>query len=364
MINKKIAVIGAGVIGLAAAYKLSQAGHAITVFEKEAAPAQHISGHNSGIIHAGLYYKPGSLKARFCIEGRSMIYDFCAAHNVRTKKIGKLIVATHEAQMEKLNWVYQNAQAIGATEVKLLNANEVAQLEPGVEAIAAILSPETGIFDVKAFSAVLISEIEKAGGEIIYNQKIDKIANSEKKYIIENKKFDAIVNAAGLWAVDVARKIQGLDQSQIPEYYFAKGNYFRLAVPTPFNHLVYPLPMPGGLGIHVSFDFSGTARFGPDVQWLDELKEEPDYTVDESRRENFRAAIATYYPAIKDMQLEPDYAGIRPKLVPADEPDADFIIQDCAELGLRNLINLYGFESPGLTGCLAIGQYLTQLINC
>jgi len=359
-----VAVIGAGVIGLGVARVLALAGREVFVLESERMVGVHTSSRNSEIIHAGIYYPPGSLKARLCLEGRRALYPFCAERGVPHARTGKLIVATSEEEIPVLERLKGVAEANGVDDMAWLSAREAQVLEPEVFCVRALLSPSTGIIDSHALLMSLRADALAAGASIalmtpvlsgcVSDDGIDLSLGGQESAKV---RFKLVVNCAGLWAQEVARRIEGLPRKSIPPQRFARGHYFVLAGRSPFRHLIYPIPAPGGLGTHVTLDLAGTARFGPDVQWVDGV----DYRFDESRSEAFYRAIRRYYPALSDCQLQPGYVGVRPKISGPEEPAADFMIQGPAEHGVPGLINLYGIESPGLTAVLALASEVRRL---
>ncbi len=360
-------VVGAGVIGLAVGRALALAGREVLVLEAEAAIGTGTSSRNSEVIHAGLYYPAGSLKARFCVEGRRALHAYAAARGFAAKPVGKIIVATDEGQRGDLDRIAAAAIANGVDDLRLVGADEVARMEPEVRAVAALHSPSTGIVDTHAYMLALQGDLENAGGAVVLHAPViggravadgvELDVGGAEPITLEAK---TVVIAAGLGAVDLARSIAGLDPAKVPVLRLAKGNYFALSgVKAPFRRLVYPVPEPGGLGTHATLDLGGEVRFGPDVEWIDRI----DYTVDPARGERFYAAIRRYWPGLPDGALHPTFAGIRPKLSGPGEAAVDFRIDGPAEHGVAGLWNLYGFESPGLTGSLAIGRDLAARIE-
>ena len=354
-----VAVIGAGVVGLAVARALARASREVFVLEAERGVGFHTSSRNSEVIHAGIYYPTGSLKARLCVEGRRLLYAYCEERAIPHARPGKLIVATSEEELPTLERLKRTAESNGVEDLVWLSAGEARALEPDIRCLRALLSPSTGVIDSHALMASLRVEAEAAGASIALRTPVlggrvcnDGIELSLGGDGLTRVVFELVVNCAGLWAPDIARKIDGLPPKSVPVQRFARGHYFVLAGRSPFRHLVYPVPPPGGLGIHVTLDLSGAARFGPDVQWVSGV----DYRFDESRGEAFYGSIRRYYPGLDDGLLQPGYIGVRPKLSGPDEPPADFLIQGRAEHGVPGLINLYGIESPGLTAVLALAD--------
>lgn len=353
------AVIGAGVIGLAIARALAQAGLEVIVLEAEDRIGSVISARNSEVIHAGIYYPTASLKARLCVAGKHRLYDYCESHGVGHRRVGKLIVASEEAELVTLQRLKAQAAANGVNDLEWLDAGQVRDLEPAVHAVGALLSPSTGIIDSHAFMLALQGDLEGAGAAVAFRAPVRggevveagirlDVGGAEPTRLLARR----LVNAGGLAAHTIAASIAGPHQAFVPTLYLAKGNYYRLTRRAPFRHLIYPVPVAGGLGVHVSLDLAGQARFGPDVEWIETV----DYDVDPRRADRFYDAIRRYWPALPDRALEPDYAGIRPKLVPAGRPAADFLIQGPESHGVPGLVNLFGIESPGLTAALAIAE--------
>jgi len=369
--STEVVVIGAGVVGLAIARELALNGREVIVLEKNAGVGEETSARNSEVIHAGLYYPRGSLKARFCVEGRTRLYEYCEAKQIPYRRCGKLLVATHAAQLQKLDSVRAAAVANGVTDLEPLAAADVRRLEPHVHALAGFLSPSTGIIDSHAFMLALRGDLEAAGGAIATHCRVSEAERDGSELKITCHTADGpfalragtIVNAAGLHATRVARLLTPHDET-IPQPHFAKGNYFTYSGRSPFTHLVYPLPEDGGLGVHATLDLSGRVRFGPDVEWL--RNTDPgslDYGVDPARAEAFYGAIRSYWPALPDGGLAPAYSGVRPKISGCGEPAADFSIRRVGELGAARVVQLFGIESPGLTSALAIGAYVAELLR-
>ncbi len=359
-------VIGAGVVGLAVARALAMAGREVLVLESEAAIGTATSARNSEVIHAGIYYPQGSLKARLCVSGRAALYDFCARFGVEHRRCGKLIVATDAAQREDLAQIRQHALANGVNDLRLLDAAQVHALEPDLHAVAALLSPDTGIIDSHGLMLALQGDAEHHGALLALRAPVDGIVCEDDGFVIEvggdapmRLHANTLVNSAGHGAPALAARMQGLPAACVPRSWYAKGSYFSLAGRTPFQHLIYPLPEPGGLGTHLTLDLAGRARFGPDVEWVDRL----DYTLDPARADRFYAAIRRYWPALPDQALQPAYTGIRPKISGPGQPNADFRIDGPADHGIAGLVNLFGIESPGLTSSLAIGDHVCALLE-
>jgi len=359
-------VIGAGVVGLAIARALALAGRETLVLEAQGTIGTGTSSRNSEVIHAGLYYPPGSAKARLCVRGRELLYPFCESHGVQFRRCGKLIVATDGGQLEGLRALHANARACGVYDLQSLTAAQALKLEPSLACVAALLSPSTGIIDSHGLMLALQSDLERAGGAVAFHARVLRGRWAANRVWLEvggdvptQLAAVAVVNCAGLEAPQLARSITDLPAQTIPTQFLAKGNYYTLAGKAPFRHLVYPLPEPGGLGVHLTLDLSGRARFGPDVEWI----QQPDYFVDPARAERFSAAIRRYWPQLPDEALQPGYAGIRPKLSGPGQIAADFLIQGPKMHGVRGLVNLYGIESPGLTACLAIAEEVCGLLH-
>lgn len=361
-------VIGSGVIGLAIARKFALAGQEVLILEANKNMGLETSFRNSAVIHAGIYYPSQSLKAKLCVAGQKELYKFCQEYQVPYKQIGKLIVATHEKQLPKLEALYNQALLNGVTEVKIISAREVHQLEPNVRCVAALYSPTTGIINGRELMAVYLRHIESRGGVVRYNSRMIHAETKSDGFLVtvlrneiqEQIECDQLVNAAGLSAPEVGKSIAGVPPETIPRAYFAKGNYFKYVGPkSPFSRLVYPIPESAGLGIHATIDLTNTVRFGPDVEWVEEL----DYIVSPARKGSFLEEIRHYFPAIKEADLIPDFAGIRPKILPREQQPQDFVIQSEKEHGVRGLVNLYGMESPGLTSSLAIADYVESLLD-
>ena len=359
-------VIGAGVVGLAVGRALARRGREVLVLEATSAIGTGISSRNSEVIHAGIYYPPGSAKARLCVEGRRRLYEYCEAHGVSFRRCGKLIVATEETQLPALKAIEQKARRNGVDDLRWLSSAEAQRLEPALSCVGALLSPSTGILDTHAFMLSLQGEIEAGGGTVLCNaaatggRRVDGVLRLRAGRAESAMEIapSVVVNSAGLHAQQVAQSL-GVPPEAIPPLRYAKGNYFALQGTSPFRHLVYPVPEPGGLGVHLTLDLAGRARFGPDVEWIERL----DYSVDPGRAARFYGAIRRYWPALPDEALVPAYAGIRPKLGGPEAPAADFLIQGPRAHGLPGLVNLYGIESPGLTSSLAIAEQVADTVS-
>lgn len=365
-------VIGAGVVGLAVARALALQGREVMVLEAADAFGTGTSARNSEVIHAGIYYPAGSLKARLCVQGKQMLYDYCAERGIAHQRCGKLIVATSADQVDELRAIQQRAAANGVHDLRLLTRAEAQALEPSLQCHAALLSPSTGIVDSHGLMLSLLGDLEQAGGLLAANSEVKSLAALEDKAqaAIKMEVFGGeesteliarqVVNAAGLHAPALGARTQGLDLRHVPQAHFAKGNYFTLSGRAPFSRLIYPVPEPGGLGVHLTLDLGGQAKFGPDVQWVDSPH---DLEVDAARGNAFYAEVRRYWPELRDGALQPGYAGIRPKISAPGEPAADFVIQGPREHGVPGLVNLFGIESPGLTSCLALGAATVEALN-
>ncbi len=360
-------VIGAGVVGLAVARALALAGREVVVLEAADAIGTVTSSRNSEVIHAGIYYPTGSLKARFCVAGKRALYAYCEARGVPFQRCGKLIVATDADQIAQLPAIRKKAADNGVDDLVELSAAEARRLEPALHCTGALLSPSTGIVDSHGFMLALQGDAEAAGAMIAFSSAVlaGRVA-PDGGVVLEvggaesmNLAADIVVNSAGLQAPAVAARIDGLPRRAVPTPYFAKGNYYTLTGRSPFRRLIYPVPEAAGLGVHVSIDLGGQARFGPDVEWVDGPD---DYDVDPARAELFYAAVRRYWPGLPDGALQPGYAGIRPKLQAPGEPPRDFVVSGPAEHGVPGLVNLFGIESPGLTSALAIAGHAAALV--
>ena len=357
-------VVGAGVVGLAVARALAMAGREVIVLEAHETIGTETSSRNSEIVHAGIYYPKGSNMARLCVQGRRMLYRYCDDRGVPYSKCGKLIVATTEPETETLVSIKSRAEANGVEGMRLLTAAEAVALEPKLQCTAALFSPATGIVDSHSYMLALQGDAEANGAMLAFFSPLERaraIGDGIELEIggAEPMKLRArlVVNSTGLHAPILARKIEGMPANKIPTAYYAKGNYFTLAGRSPFSRLIYPVPVPGGLGVHITVDMGGQAKFGPDVEWIPGI----DYTVDPHRADKFYAAVRRYWPGLKDGALQPGYAGIRPKIVPPGAPAQDFTIQGPAEHGVPGLIHLFGIESPGLTASLALAERVVRV---
>ena len=363
-------VVGAGVVGLAVARALAMRGLETLVLERENAIGTGISSRNSEVIHAGLYYPGGSLKARLCVDGKRQLYAFCESHGVAYRRCGKLLVATDAEQLLGLQALQAQAAANGVDDLVLLDAAQARAMEPALTCLAALWSPSTGLIDSHALMLALQGDLERHGGMVALASPVQAVRASPGDHVIEvggalpmALAARIVVNAAGLWAPALAQSTAGLPSSARPTARFCKGNYFSLAGRAPFSRLIYPLPQRAGLGVHLTLDLGGQARFGPDVHWLADDTQEPiDYTVHPARADAFYAEVRRYWPALPDGALQPAYSGVRPKLAGPGEPAADFRIDGPAEHGVPGLVNLFGSESPGLTASRALaGEVLSRL---
>jgi L-2-hydroxyglutarate oxidase LhgO len=357
-------VVGAGVVGLAVARALALAGREVIILDAAEGIGTETSSRNSEVIHAGIYYPAGSLMARFCVAGRRALYAYCAAKGVPHADCGKLIVATNAEEDAMLAGIKRRAEMNGVEGMRILAAPEAIELEPNLSCTSALLSPATGIIDSHAFMLALQGDAENAGAVPVFRSPV-----TGGRAVSDGVEIDVggadpmtlrcrlLVNSAGLHAPGFASRIAGMPGDRVPSAYYAKGNYFTLSGRSPFSRLIYPVPVPGGLGVHLTIDLGGQARFGPDVQWIDTI----DYAVDPSRADSFYAAVRKYWPALRDGALQPGYSGIRPKVVPRGAPAQDFMVQGPQTHGMPGLINLFGIESPGLTAALALADHVVAL---
>jgi len=362
-------VIGAGVVGLAVARALALQGREVMVLEAANAIGTGTSSRNSEVIHAGIYYPQGSLKALLCVQGKQLLYDYCVQRGVGHQRCGKLIVATSEAQAAELRRIMAKAAANGVNDLVLLTREQATAMEPQLACVAAVHSPSTGIVDSHALMLALQGDLEHAGGFVVFNSPLAQAQCGQGAITLvaqDGTELEAtsVVNAAGLQAPALAAHFAGLDPAFVPPAYYAKGNYFTLSGRSPFSRLIYPVPEPAahlaGLGVHLTIDLGGQAKFGPDVQWVDSPD---DLLVDPSRAEAFYAEVRKYWPALPDGALLPGYAGIRPKIQPPGAPARDFVIEGPRTHGVPGLVNLFGIESPGLTSSLAIGSHVASMLR-
>lgn len=374
-------VVGAGVVGLAVARAIALTGREVMVIEREKAIGQGVSSRNSEVVHGGLYYATGSLKAQLCVRGKEMMYAYCAQRGLPIQRCGKLIVATNDSQLPKLAQIEAQAVANGVP-VQRLSREQARALEPVLECIAALHSPTTGIVSSHDLMTSLQGDLENAGGMVALATEVEGIQfldrNSPVAGVLYARSaiesgakaetteigFKHLINAAGLYAPQLAQRMQGLRAEHVPQAHYAKGNYYSLSGKAPFKHLIYPIPSAAGLGVHITVDLGGQAKFGPDVQWLTGITNPDgiDYSVDPRRADAFYAEVRKYWPRLRDGQLTPSYSGVRPKIVGADQVAADFMIQGQAVHGVKGLVNLFGIESPGLTSSLAIGEYVVDML--
>lgn len=359
------AVIGAGVVGLAVARALALQGREVIVLESEGAIGTGTSSRNSEVIHAGIYYPQGSLKAQLCVDGKERLYAYAGERGLPHRRCGKLIVATSEAQLGQLEAIAAKARANGVDDLALLTREQARAMEPQLECLAALHSPSTGIVDSHALMLSLQGDLEHAGGLVALKSEVVGAECRGNDIVLKSRdgtalRCNTVVNAAGLAAPLLARQFEGLPAASVPTAYFAKGSYFTLAGRSPFQRLIYPVPEAAGLGVHLTLDLGGQAKFGPDVQWV---ASPDDLVVDAARGEGFYAEVRKYWPALPDAALVPGYAGIRPKISGPGEAAADFLIQGPEAHGVRGLVNLFGIESPGLTSSLAIAHHVSVLLS-
>jgi L-2-hydroxyglutarate oxidase LhgO len=359
-------VIGAGVVGLAAARALALAGRDVIVLEAGDAIGAVTSSRNSEVIHAGIYYPPGSLRARACVEGRKWLYRYCAERGIAHRRCGKLIVATDEGQVEALDGIRARAEANGVDDLESMRANEAIALEPELHCVAALLSPSTGIIDSHGLMLAYRGDAEDRGAMIAFKSPVEGGETGADGILLEvggaepmRLRCRSVVNSAGLFAPDLARLLRGFPGDKVPRAHYAKGNYFALLGKSPFSRLIYPVPRDSGLGVHLGLDLAGQTRFGPDVEWIDAL----DYDVDPARCESFYEVVRHYWPGLPDDALAPGYAGIRPKIHGPGEPQPDFMVQGPADHGVPGLVNLFGIESPGLTSSKPIADLVVALLK-
>lgn len=360
-------VVGAGVVGLAVGRSLARRGRQVVVVERESRAGEGVSSRNSGVIHAGLYYPPGSLKAELCVQGRDLLYAYCAERGVPHRKLGKWVVACEAEERAGLEALHRRCAENQVGPVEWWEADRLRQVEPELRASAALWVPVSGIVDVAELVMALAADLEQAGGSLLCHAEVSRIVPESAGYRVffsGEPESNAVlcrqvVNAAGLGASDLAAHIEGFPAEQIPHLYPAAGHYYRCRRKVPFKSLVYPMPGMHGLGVHLGFDMAGEARFGPDVRFRSQV----DYSFDDSQRATFGAAIRQWWPAVRDEDLLPDFVGIRPKLVGPDQPNPDFQIRDAGQHGMPGLIQLFGIESPGLTSSLALAERMAQLLQ-
>ena len=356
-------VIGAGVVGLAVARALAMAGREVVVLDAAEAIGTETSSRNSEVIHAGIYYPRDSLMARLCVDGRRRLYAFCDDHGVPYAKCGKLIVATTEAEVDRLDAILSRAEANGVEGMRRLTGDEARAMEPALSCVAALHSPETGILDSHAYMLALQGDAEAAGAMLAFQAPVLAGEATEDGVVLDvggaepmTLRAALVVNAAGLHAPAVAASIAGMPRQMVPTAFYARGNYFTLTGRAPFSRLIYPVPEPGGLGVHLTLDLGGQARFGPDVEWIDAI----DYAVDPRRADVFYHAVRRYWPGLRDGALQAGYSGIRPKISGPGQPAQDFRVQSAAAHGVAGLVNLFGIESPGLTAAIALADLVVD----
>lgn len=359
------AVIGAGVVGLAIARELALQGREVWLLEAEGAIGTGTSSRNSEVIHAGIYYPQGSLKARLCVQGKELLYAYAAERGLPHRRCGKLIVATSDAQVGALEGIVAKAAANGVDDLVMIEGEQARAMEPALACVAAIHSPSTGIIDSHALMLSLQGDLENAGGILALHAPVARAQVREDGILLVTADgtellCQSVVNAAGLGAPALARRFEGVPPQHVPQDYWAKGNYFVLGGRAPFSRLIYPVPEAAGLGVHLTLDLGGQAKFGPDVQWVDSPE---DLQVDPRRGDGFYAEVRKYWPGLADGALMPGYAGIRPKINSPSEPARDFMIEGPEAHGVRGLVQLFGIESPGLTSSLAIGRHVAALLQ-
>ena len=351
-------VIGAGVVGLAVASRLALNGREVVVLERHDLIGAETSSRNSEVIHAGIYYPAGSLKAELCVRGKAQLYEYCEAFAVPHARCGKLIVAAHEGQVETVQGYIGQAADNGVGDLRWLRREELEALEPAVATVGGVLSPSTGIIDSHAYMLSLQGELEANGGMLALLTNVERIEVDGAQPIVHTQAMSLacewLINSAGLSAPQLAREVPGT-----PGAYYAKGHYYAYSGKQPFSRLVYPVAEAGGLGVHVTMDLAGQVKFGPDVRWIDT----PDYAFDETHFDDFVAAIRTYFPAVEPERLHPSYTGIRPKIAPQGAPFSDFVIATPQDHGVQGLVNLLGIESPGLTASLAIADLVCETVG-
>jgi L-2-hydroxyglutarate oxidase LhgO len=360
MADCEVVVIGAGVVGLAIARALALAGREVMVLEAHDGIGTQTSSRNSEVIHAGLYYPEGSLKARLCVAGKQALYAYVAERGVAHARCGKLIVATADGQRAKLDAIVARGRHAGVHDLAIIDGEAARAMEPEVSAVAAIWSPSTGVIDSHALMLSLQGDLERAGGVIAFLTPVTALRRAGGLFAIETGgaepaaiTADCVINSAGHGAPELARRLRDYPRQMLPAQAYAKGNYFALTGRQPFSRLVYPTPEAAGLGVHATVDLAGRVRFGPDVEWV---ASDQDLQVDPARADSFYTAIRSYWPALPDGALVPDYAGVRPKIHRAGEPMPDFRIEGPADHGVPGFVTLFGVESPGLTAALAIGD--------
>lgn len=360
------AVIGAGVVGLAIARKLAQSGRDVVLLEAEDAFGTHTSARNSEVMHAGIYYASGSMKARLCVPGRKALYDYCAEHNVNHQRIGKVIVACDDSEIAALKKYKAQAEANGVDDLRMLTPTELKEMEPNVRCVAGFLSPSTGIIDSHGLMLSYLGEAEDKGAMLALSSPVLSGKVESDGIVLEvggadpmTLKCRTVIISAGLKAPDLARSIKGIPEDTIPPTFYAIGHYYTLTTKSPFNRLIYPVARPDWLGVHVTIDLGGRVKFGPDFEWIDRV----DYQFDQTREASFYKAIRHYYPGLQDGTLQPGYTGIRPRITGPGEPVQDFTFHNHRVHGVKGLVALYGIESPGLTSSLAIADHVAKLLE-
>jgi L-2-hydroxyglutarate oxidase LhgO len=358
-------VVGAGVIGLVVARELALGGKSVLVLEKNAGIGLETSSRNFEVIHAGIYYPQNSMKARYCVEGRQLLYDYCASHGVGAKQIGKLIVSTSAQEEAKLDAILAAAHANGVNDLTVFSQSEAKEREPEVRCTKALFSPSTGIVDSAAYMLALQGDSEALGASFAFKTSFRVASLSGSHWVVSARDSEQditevtcgqLFNCAGLGGHAVARAVAGFDPAHLPTQFYARGHYCSVSGASPFKHLVYPVPVPGALGIHATLDLGGAVRFGPDIQWI----EKPDYAMPPGLPEKFKEAVSGYWPSVRDRELTPTYCGIRPKIHGPEASAADFMIQTEEQHGLPGLTNFFGIESPGLTSSLALAKAAVQ----
>jgi len=365
----EVCVIGGGIIGLAIARELSMKGKKVLLLEKESGLGEGVSSRNSGVIHAGLYYPRSFLKTQLCLEGKNQLYGFCEKYQVPFRRCGKIVVAMSDEEHEYLHALMLRAELNGVDDLQMLSRGQLAELEPSIQAKGALLSPSTGVIDVVAYRQALARHCDDQGVDTVLNTSLGRVETTEQGFLLHcadgsSVLAEQLINAAGLNALAVAGMIQDFPAQCMPEMLLLKGSYFVYRGKSPFSHLIYPVPVatqsgqPGGLGIHATLDMEGTLRFGPDAEVVNEI----NFQVCEKRKAEFVQAVQRYFPDIREEDLSPDYAGIRPRLKTEGNKTADFIVQDSTQHGLDGLVNLFGIESPGLTASLALAELVAKKI--
>lgn len=361
-------VVGAGVVGLAVARELAMAGKEVILVEEADCIGSGTSSRNSEVIHAGIYYPRDSLKALLCVEGKGLLYAYCEKYKIPHRRIGKLIVARDFSELSKLTQIQKHASENGVNDIKELSRDQIQKLEPALSSVGGLFSPSTGIIDSHALMLQLQADFEFAGGQTIYNTELELIGSNENGIQLRSANDGTVINAkkcvnsAGLNAINFCKGLPSFPKAALPQAFFAKGSYFSYQGKVPFSHLIYPVPVQGGLGTHLTLDMNNSAKFGPDVEWL-ASGESFDYKVNSDKKESFISAIQTYWPEVNKDKLVPDYSGIRPKISGPHDMAADFKIQGDSEHGIKGLVNLFGIESPGLTSSLAIAKWVERMLS-